>query len=383
MNSFFIAANMMKRIVANKRGWINYIILPILFISIMISLLGQQNGQNVKVGIVNLDPGDFSTYLHNHIAGQPNTEVKLFESETELKQKVSQHIIDMGLVIPLDYTDNLIENKPTKLQLFELVQTELTHSLTVRIEAQTILWSRSIEQIKAFPHEKSVIVEKMKQLEQEQTKLSQAPIMDNHLNPISGLSSTIGILLMFIMILTNSTVAIIAEDHVQRTLSRLFTAPVRNLEIMLGYFMGSLGVGTFQISVIVLFTNYGLGYDFGLSFFHLMLILELFLVVCIGISSVIAYSNMNKNYKGGIESLILIPSCMIGGCFWPIEFMPDAMQKLANFLPQKWVIDAMLKLASGHLFIDIRLNLGILALFALLLITFGYGLLKPVENNKI
>jgi ABC-2 type transport system permease protein len=154
---------------------------------------------------------------------------------------------------------------------------------------------------------------------------------------------------MFIMLLTNSTVAIIAEDRGQRTLTRLFAAPVRNLEIILGYFMGSFGVGTFQISVIVLFTRYGLGYHFGLSLLH----------------------------------LTLIPSCMIGGCFWPIGLKPDALQKLANFVPQKWVIDAIMKLASGHLFIDIRLNLGILALFALVLITFGYGLLKPAEKNII
>jgi ABC-2 type transport system permease protein len=383
MNSFFIAANMLKRVVSRKKGWIYYFLLPMLFISIAISVLGQQNGENLKVGVVNLDQGDFSTYLLNYLTALPNTKVQLMNSESELKEKVSHHTIHAGLVIPMDYTDHLIEDKSSKLQLLEFVKSGITHSLSVRIEAQTTLWTRSIEQIKALSSEKAIILEKMKQLEQEHTKLSQAPLVDNHLNPVSGLNTTIGILLMFMMILTNSTVAIISEDRRQRTLSRIFAAPVTNLEIMLGYLMGSLSVGTLQISVIVLFTRYGLGYNFGISIFHLLLILELFLMVCIGISSVVAYSSNNKNYKGGIESLILIPSCMIGGCFWPMELMPDTLQKLGNFVPQKWVIDAIMKLASGQILIDIRLNLGILALFAVVLITFGYGLLKPVENNII
>jgi ABC-2 type transport system permease protein len=383
MNSFNIAANMIKRLVARKKGWINNFILPILFISLAISVLGQQNGENVKVGVVNLDHGDLSTYLLNSLSGHANIKLQLLNSKTELEEKVSHHSIAAGLVIPPYYTDKLIEGNSAKLQFFEVVQSNISHAVFARIEAETSLMTRSIEHIKALSNEKSIILEKMRQLDKEHLKLSQAPLVNNHLSPVSGLNTTIGLLLMFMMILTNSTVAIIAEDHVQRTISRLFTAPVSNLEIMLGYFMGSFVVGTFQISVVVLFTNYGLGYHFGLSFFHLMLILELFLMVCIGISSVIAYSNMNKNYKGGIESLILIPSCMLGGCFWPIELMPEALQKLGNFLPQKWVIDAVMKLASGHLFIDITLNLGILALYALVLLTFGYGILKPTENNII
>jgi ABC-2 type transport system permease protein len=161
MNSFFIAVNMMKRVVARKKGWIYYVILPILFISIAISVLGQQNGENVTVGIVNQDRGDFSNYLLNHLNGLENTKVQLFHSEMELKEKVSHETIDAGLVIPADYTDNLTEDKSTKLQLLEVVRSGITHSLSVRIEAQTILWTRSIEQIKGISNEKSIILEKM------------------------------------------------------------------------------------------------------------------------------------------------------------------------------------------------------------------------------
>ncbi len=34
----------------------------------------------------------------------------------------------------------------------------------------------------------------------------------------------------------------------------------------------------------------------------------------------------------------------LGGCWWPIEVVPDWMQQLANFLPTGWAMDAMHKI---------------------------------------
>jgi ABC-2 type transport system permease protein len=60
--------------------------------------------------------------------------------------------------------------------------------------------------------------------------------------------------------------------------------------------------------------------------------------------------------------------------------MPDAMQKLANFVPQKWTIEAITNLASGDTLTDIRLHLAILLLFAVVLLAFGSVALRPGET---
>jgi len=51
---------------------------------------------------------------------------------------------------------------------------------------------------------------------------------------------------------------------------------------------------------------------------------------------------------------------MLGGCFWPVDIMPGPVKALADFMPQKWALDAISKIQYGGSLYDIRLNIAIL-----------------------
>ncbi|TXK85848.1 ABC transporter permease [Paenibacillus sp. N3.4] len=70
---------------------------------------------------------------------------------------------------------------------------------------------------------------------------------------------------------------------------------------------------------------------------------------------------------------------MLGGCFWLISLMPEWMQKIANFVPQKWAIDAIARMASGQTLSEMWIHMGVLTLFALILLGVGSVILKPGE----
>ncbi|MFZ3171346.1 MAG: ABC transporter permease [Carboxydocellales bacterium] len=53
------------------------------------------------------------------------------------------------------------------------------------------------------------------------------------------------------------------------------------------------------------------------------------------------------------------------GCFWPIEIMPKTAQRIADFLPQRWVLDTVQKLQAGNSFSQILPNVSIILAFAL------------------
>jgi ABC-2 type transport system permease protein len=65
-----------------------------------------------------------------------------------------------------------------------------------------------------------------------------------------------------------------------------------------------------------------------------------------------------------LMNLIITPSCMLAGCFWPIGVMPEYLQKFANFLPQKWALDAMRKLQTEGNLGSITMEITILLAFA-------------------
>ena len=111
--------------------------------------------------------------------------------------------------------------------------------------------------------------------------------------------------------------------------------------------------------------------------------MEAFILASLGIASAVAGMVKNADQLGIVNTLVMTPTCMIGGCFWPIAFMPDFMQKLANFVPQKWAIESMKLLAQGNDVSSIGIHLGILVLFAVVLLGFGAAVLHPGEQNGV
>jgi ABC-2 type transport system permease protein len=78
---------------------------------------------------------------------------------------------------------------------------------------------------------------------------------------------------------------------------------------------------------------------------------------------VITFAN-NSLQVGTLSNIIITPSCMIGGCFWSLDLMPDYMKKAANFMPQKWTLEAVTKLQKGGTLQEIYFQIIILLMFS-------------------
>lgn len=50
--------------------------------------------------------------------------------------------------------------------------------------------------------------------------------------------------------------------------------------------------------------------------------------------------------------------------FWPVDYMPKTLQKISDFIPQKWAIDAITKIEETSN-PNILLDIGILIAFAI------------------
>lgn len=131
--------------------------------------------------------------------------------------------------------------------------------------------------------------------------------------------------------------------------------------------------------VILIVTRYVAQYDYGLPFFSQFVMLEFFLLASMGIASAIAGLVKNASNMGMINSLVVTPTCMLGGCFWPISLMPEWMQKIANFVPQKWVIEAIQLMAAGQSLSHMWMHMAVLTLFALILLGVGTVILRPED----
>ncbi|GGH37672.1 ABC transporter permease [Paenibacillus segetis] len=382
MNSFTIAWNMVKRTIGTKKGVISYILLPCIVIAAVVGLLGRDEITRADIVYFNEDTGIASQYLLDELASKPDYKLKSFQSEEEMKEYLIALKGNAGFTIPANFTNDIVSGKFPILKVYEMKTSEASVTIKLNINNLVSELASTAGRVNASSASSSDIDANFKEVLHEIQK-HQISSVDNDLRlyPKPGITTVTGFTLLFLMGLVSSTVTRIVEDRSRRTMARVFSAPVRAWEIALGNFLGSFVVGIFQIIVVLFMTRVVLNYDYGVSLLAHFLILSAFMLVAMGLASAVAGLIRNPQNIGTINNLIITPTCMIGGCFWPVSFMPDIMQKAANFVPQKWAIEAIEKLSSGAGWQSLTIPMLVLGLMAVILLAIGSAILRPSENN--
>ena len=137
-----------------------------------------------------------------------------------------------------------------------------------------------------------------------------------------------------------------------------------------------------QSILIIVSSKYIFKVNTGVPDLQLLVILTLFGFVCVTLGILIVAFTDTSRQASSMATLIIVPTCMLSGCWWPIEIMPKFMQKAANFLPQTWALEGVKELQSGKTFLSIMPILGILAAFSLAFFLIGMYKMKSSEGVK-
>lgn len=370
MNSLHIAWLMIRRTLGRKRGFITYLLLPCLVVTGAVALFGSEQASRAVIPYVNMDQGTAGSWMVQELARMKEYSFKPVNSEEEVKSDVVKQKGNMGIIIPADYTQSLLQGKKTHIQLIEMRVSESSYILRAAVEGIDDGLKQS-----AYA---ATTEEKFEQLLEEVGRHTlSGEALNLQLYPKPGLNNVTGFTIMFMMGLLTSAVAVIMEDRKQRTMARMYTAPVKSYEIAVGNFLGSLAIGIIQIVLVLGISRWVLHYDAGIPFGTHFLILGAFMLVSMGLASTVSGLIRETKNASMLNSLIIVPTCMIGGCFWPLSIMPEYMQKLANFVPQKWTIQAVETISAGGTLADIALPLLILTAMAIILLAVGSAILRP------
>ncbi|MCE3203629.1 ABC transporter permease [Paenibacillus sonchi] len=375
-----IAWNMVKRTIASRKGMLTYILLPSIVIAAIISVTGGMEGDKPTVLYNNMDTGAAGRHLLAELENTGDYKLIARSDEAALKEGIIQQEGEAGISIPAEYTAQLAHGQQPELSVYELRASET--SILVKMKVNTIAGemldtARTVNAVNGGAGDaEAKLGAILKQAEQHNVGSTRT---DYDLYPRQTLGVITGLTLMFLMGLVTSTVSLIMDDRKGRTMMRMFSAPVRSYEIALGNFLGSCMVGILQIAVVLTLGKWVLRYDYEVPTYLYFLVLAAFMLVSMGIASTVAGLVRNPGNAGMLNALILTPTCMLGGCFWPISVMPDYMQKAANFVPQKWAIQAVDIAAAGGSWNELWLPFAVLGLMAAVLLAIGSAILRPNE----
>lgn len=381
MNSFIIAGQFIKRFIGDKKKLLLFFLVPTMIVAVfMSSLMKIVDRETMNIIYINQDQSRLSDHLVKEIEGK----YALIQAESieELREAVINQRSMAGFVIPQNFSETLLKGEAPQVDLFDLNVNEVSVSLELMMNDLVRNLHFAVvaaESSGLADDELATAMAQIVTIQEQHAVYATSTDFELYVSP--NFRPAMGMLLMFMLLTSTSAVALIMEDRQLYTMSRMYSAPVRIIEITAGNFLGSFMVGTLQVICILTVLHLFHGSSINISFWPHLAITEMFLLAAIGAGMAIGSLVKTHSQLSMMSSLVIFPTCMLGGCFWPIWMMADYMQKLADFIPQKWALDAMEKLASGAELQQVGLHAGVLVLFAVILLGIGSAVLNPAERQ--
>ncbi|GAG66231.1 unnamed protein product [marine sediment metagenome] len=165
--------------------------------------------------------------------------------------------------------------------------------------------------------------------------------------------------------------ATIMEDKIKRTLFRLLSTPTYKSSYITGKILGSIFVGIFQFTILILAGRYLFGVRWGRDPLGLILLMGSYIICGTSMGIMLASLVKTIDQAHSIAPVIMMSMAMLGGCFWPIEVVPSYMQTVAKFTPtgltMKGLTDLIVRGLGFQTVIIPSLSLLVLSLYFLLL----------------
>jgi len=179
------------------------------------------------------------------------------------------------------------------------------------------------------------------------------------------------------MVTTMITIVLFVNERRNGTLQRLLVSPASESEIVMGYAFAFAVIGIIQ-SIVVLIAAILL-FDISIvgNIFLALIVLLLLAFGHQGLGILLSAGARNELQAIQFIPLILFPSILLAGLFWPIESIPSYLQPLSYIIPLRYGIDAERSImlrgwGIGEIWVDII----VLVLFALLTLSASILFLK-------
>lgn len=357
-NVFLLVGNTLKITFRKKGNIVLYLLLPLIGIIASQGLYSGAKSEPMKIAVLDQDQSVLSQYLVDQIETSGNYIIAQLEPD-EIKKKLLDQSIGAEVIIPTGYGKRILTVSSLKIEIVSL-QGQAT---TAWLEQFYNLQTRNLSDLALAAEGNPTAFSK---LFQEYVKnplpVDTVAVKDESISKYITMES-LGFLLLFVMLGTGFTSQLILNEKKSRTYYRICSSPVNAREYLGANTLSSMIIVAVQSLLIILALPLLFHIETFVPGYILFIVLFLFGLVSIGIALVTAAFSSSSYMAGTLSTLIVTPTCLIGGCFWPVYLMPDMMQKIAHFMPQWWAIDAIQHIQSGGRLTGILINIAILLAF--------------------
>jgi len=355
----WLIQNTLRVTFRKKKNIIMYLFMPLIGIFISLLAYGGDQKMTLHVGIVNQDESEITADTIQFLAGLKN--VKITEIEAgKVQDQITSGKLDSVITFEKGYSDSVLVGRPDHIQLTSIKGAQVTGF----VKSYLYQYVDNISNIsQAAAGNQQTFRQMYQDYQHSNFKLSTSSLEDTSRNK-NMTNRTIGFLIMIMLISASNMSEIILSEKEKRTYFRLLSTPINARKYLLANVLVNMIVMTIQVVITLTIMKSIFNIGLNMTYWEAAVVMLLFSMIAVGLSLVLISFSNSRSAAIALQNLIILPTVMLSGCFWPVEVMPKTLQKIANFLPQRWTLDTFTKLQEGHSISELSLHLLILFAFA-------------------
>lgn len=373
----WLMLNTLKISFNKKSKLIGIMIIPICAILLSIMVSTKSSSNPIDVGILDNDKSSISKDFIKNIKSQDDFKITLV-SEKDGENKLTAGDIDCNIIIPKGFEKSIYVDRIKKFYVKSLKGS----SATAWVDNYTNIYLNNImDTFKASGSNIDVFNKMYKNNEVKALALNIEKVK-NKASDKEITSRSIGFLIMIVMMNASISCGFILKEKKNRAYLRIRSSKVSSKSYVLANIFAGFAIAALQIFVALIIMVGIFKINTYVQFWQLFIILLCFAISAVGLGILVVSFCKDSNSANYAITLIITPSCMIGGCFIPTDLMPKTIQKISYFLPQTWTINAIAKLQSGGSFWSISSYILVILVFAVtFFIIAAYGFSRD-QNVK-
>lgn len=358
----------------NKKGLFIIISLPIIGTLISFSTYGNIGQGTLKIGVINKENQSIANDTVKFLEGLDHVNVSKVK-DAEIEDKLTSKKLDGVITLESGFSESVREGKPGHIEISSIKGAQVTGF----IKSYLYNYIDNVAAISKVAGTDQGAFDTMYAGYQKSTFKVKTETLEDTSKNKDMTNQTMGYLIMFMLFSAANLSGYILKEKENRTYFRLLSTPIDGKKFILSNVGVNMMILTVQIMITILFLTNVFHTNINMPFIVMIAVLMIFALVAVGMSLVIVAFSKNSASANTMQNMVIVPTCLLAGCYFPYDIMPKAVQKVADFLPQRWLLDTVSKLQQGIPFSELYLN--ILILFAFAIAFFLIAIYKFGRNN--
>ena len=374
---------------SNPIEWAFFLILPVFFSLIIGGSTGAPADSRVGFYVVDEAQTSLSANLVDALNASTSVRPELKEQQEALKD-LDERKVSAVLLLPAGLDWDAISTAAQSVELRQLAGS--TNAFVVQQGVQAALGQVSSavqiasfsteqgEQLVGFANQAERSAWFTQALSGAQTALQVSP--NRVLETIADVpdavqydpktNSSIGQMITWVFIPLIGLSAMLAYERQIGTLRRLLTSPTTKAVYLGGTIVGQVLTALLQMTILVAFGKVVLQVNWGNSVLAIAMMLVSSSLAAAALGTMLGTLVKSESQANGLSIMVGMVMAMLGGCWYPLELFPQAVQSVVRVLPTTWTMQGMLDITlRGQGPTGVLLEMLILFGFALVFFLVG------------